>query len=248
MTGIHDLFPDGQAVDKESLRRGLAGPVINLQGFGASPDGATDISSAFENAIASADAGSTLLLPPGRYALRKPVIVAKRGLRLSCVDAVIDATTLDGSGFNAERHGSPLAPAFLVTGEDVSFVGGLLCTDVLMSEATVGGIVLSGAKRCVISGTRITGAFNVAIWPGGGSEDVTIERCHIEGGYQNIVLGFISRKWPQITRAVVRDVTSLRSHYHGILAHGYVRDLQISGGSIGQTAATALRCLHVRKT
>ena len=42
MVVMNDLFPPGAPVRKELLRRHLAGPVLNVQGFGAKGDGVAD--------------------------------------------------------------------------------------------------------------------------------------------------------------------------------------------------------------
>ncbi len=66
MKTIADLFPTDGNVSKELLRKGLAGPVVNVQGYGAQGDGHVDDRKAFADATAQAE-GGTLLIPPGRY-------------------------------------------------------------------------------------------------------------------------------------------------------------------------------------
>lgn len=66
MRTITDLFPANAEVSKEMLRKGLAGPIVNVQGFGAKADGQADDRAAII-AAANAAADTTILLAPGRY-------------------------------------------------------------------------------------------------------------------------------------------------------------------------------------
>jgi len=228
VTGIQDLFPDGQPVDKSRLRQGLVGPVLNLQGFGAIADGQTDVADAFERALAVAAEPSILYLPAGRYALRRPVKLERTGLHLVMTGAVIDATGLGGPTIDGVHYHYPTTPLFHVTGRDITLTGGHLVGAPKVDVSV--GVLLHGAKQCRVHGMRISGAFYASIWPGGGSEDILIDTCVIENASQNVVLGFISREGPQLTRIIVRDVISTGSGENGLLAHGHVHDLQILGG------------------
>ncbi|MGE5537419.1 MAG: glycosyl hydrolase family 28-related protein [Gemmatimonas sp.] len=69
MTGMNDLFPPGEAVRKELLRRHLMGPVANVQGFGAKGDGAADDTRAIQAAIdhVVGQGGGTVYVPAGVY-------------------------------------------------------------------------------------------------------------------------------------------------------------------------------------
>lgn len=66
MPTINDLFPNDSDVSKALLRKGLAGPLVNVQGLGARGDGTTDDQAAFVAASLESD-GATLFIPPGRY-------------------------------------------------------------------------------------------------------------------------------------------------------------------------------------
>ncbi|WP_158240606.1 glycosyl hydrolase family 28-related protein [Telmatospirillum siberiense] len=66
MQTINDLFPPDIDVSKDTLRKGLVGPIVNVQGYGAQGDGLTDDRPAFVTAMAQGT-GDPLLFPPGRY-------------------------------------------------------------------------------------------------------------------------------------------------------------------------------------
>ena len=229
MIGMQDLFPDGTAVDKERLRQGLVGPILNVQGFGALADGSTDLSEAFDRALSAASPGAVIYLPPGNYALRRPIAVHRTGVRLAMAGASIDATELAGMALEGVHHGYPVTPAFYITATGVDLVGGHLKTEHSSASVTA-GILFDGARSCSVNGVKVSGGFYASIWPGGGTEDLLIDSCIVENAAQNIILGFMSPKGPQVTRVTVRDVTSSGSGENGLLAHGHVHDLQIIGG------------------
>ncbi len=69
MVSMRDLFPDDGPVSKAGLRRHLAGPVANVQGFGARGDDAADDTPAIQKAIdhVQAQGGGVVYLPAGTY-------------------------------------------------------------------------------------------------------------------------------------------------------------------------------------
>jgi hypothetical protein len=225
---MNDLFPDGRAVDKDVLRKGLLGPVLNLQGFGAIPDDATDVADAFDRAFAETEA-RVVVLPPGRYTLKRPVELKRDGLLVSMSGAVIDATDVVGGDYQGVHHLFPVTAAFRLSGRNIVMEGGHLKTGLPRAKVSA-GILIDNSRYCTVRNLRVSGDFYASIWPGGGSEDILIDGCTVEDGMQNIVLGFISRSGPQVSRIVLSRVTSSGSGENGLLAHGHVHDLQVLGG------------------
>jgi len=82
MVGMNDLFPPGEAVRKDMLRRHLSGPVANVQGFGAKGDGLADDTRAIQAAIdhVASQGGGTVHIPAGTYRImpqRDPALGAE---------------------------------------------------------------------------------------------------------------------------------------------------------------------------
>jgi hypothetical protein len=76
MANINELFPNGSDVSKDLLRKNLAAPVVNVQGYGAVGDGKADDRPAIAAAAQQA-AGATLFLPAGRYRLAQDLALAE---------------------------------------------------------------------------------------------------------------------------------------------------------------------------
>jgi hypothetical protein len=104
MIGMNDLFPPGEAVRKEMLRRHLAGPVANVQGFGAKGDGAADDTSAIQAAIdyVASQGGGTVYIPAGTYRIMPPRDPAV-GLEMNALRIRSDNVRITGEGPQLSR-------------------------------------------------------------------------------------------------------------------------------------------------
>jgi hypothetical protein len=90
MMTMGSLFPPTADVSKDLLRKGLVGPVVNVQGFGAAADGISDDQPALAAAAAAAKSeGGTIVLPPGRYSLGKNLILERSASLLALPGAVL---------------------------------------------------------------------------------------------------------------------------------------------------------------
>ncbi|HTI87732.1 MAG TPA: glycosyl hydrolase family 28-related protein [Alphaproteobacteria bacterium] len=104
MTGMNDLFPTGEAVRKELLRRHLVGPVANVQGFGAKGDGTADDTHAIQAAIdfVVAQGGGTVYVPAGTYRVM-PQQDPSTGLEVDALHIRGDNVRITGDGRGATR-------------------------------------------------------------------------------------------------------------------------------------------------
>lgn len=99
MVGMNELFPPGEAVRKDLLRRHLVGPVANVQGFGAKGDGAADDTLAIQAAIdfVTTQGGGTVYIPSGTYKIM-PQRDPARGLETNALRISGDNLRITGDG------------------------------------------------------------------------------------------------------------------------------------------------------
>jgi hypothetical protein len=104
MVGMNELFPPGEAVRKEMLRRHLVGPVTNVQGFGAKGDGAADDTRAIQAAIDSiaSQGGGTVYIPAGTYRIM-PQRDAAVGPAANALSIRSDNVRITGDGPQVSR-------------------------------------------------------------------------------------------------------------------------------------------------
>lgn len=104
MVGMNDLFPPGEAVRKDMLRRHLSGPVANVQGFGAKGDGVADDTHAIQAAIdhVASQGGGTVHIPAGTYRIM-PQRDAALGAETNALRIRGDNVRITGDGPQVSR-------------------------------------------------------------------------------------------------------------------------------------------------
>lgn len=100
MTNMFSLFPQDGPVSKDLLRKHLAGPVANVQGFGARGDGLVDDTASIQAAIdfVSSSGGGTVYLPAGTYKIKPQTSIATDRVRANALTIAADNVVLTGDG------------------------------------------------------------------------------------------------------------------------------------------------------
>lgn len=100
MPNMFSLFPHDAPVSKDLLRKHLAGPVANVQGFGARGDGIADDTASIQAAIdfVSASGGGLVYLPAGTYKIKPQASIAVDASRANALRIAADNVVLSGDG------------------------------------------------------------------------------------------------------------------------------------------------------
>lgn len=100
MPNMFSLFPQDAPVSKDLLRKHLAGPVANVQGFGARGDGLVDDTASIQAAIdyVGGNGGGIVYLPAGTYKIKPQASIAVDRTKANALTIAADNVMLLGDG------------------------------------------------------------------------------------------------------------------------------------------------------
>jgi len=205
-------------------------PYVNVLDFGTD---ATAFNAAHTAAAASTQY-KTIYVPAGTYTITAEILSTADDIAwLLDPGAVLDITSIAGTG-TANIHATiNVLACFKVTGARVRIVGGRITGAATADSKNTVGILLHGTSRSYIDMIKIDTLY-CGIWAGNNATDVMIESgTEVYACTRNILMGYqpLTVTSPQVTRVTLFGVKSHgATGGDGVKLYSFARDVKIIGG------------------
>ena len=212
-------------------------PFIDVRDFHATGLGVADDSTAFANAHTAAATSTlykTIYIPSGTYKLNAEILSSADDVTWWLDSgAVLDISTIAGTG-TANVHATVnVLAAFKVTGARVKIIGGRITGAASVGGKNTAGILIHGASRTYIDRIKIDTLYS-GIWAGNNATDITVQSgVEVTACTRNILMGYqpLTITGPQVTKATFIGVKShAATGGDGIKLYAFAREIEIIGG------------------
>ena len=205
-------------------------PYVNVLDFGVD---ATAFNAA-HTAAAASTTHKTIYVPAGSYSITAEILSTADDITwVLDPGAVLDITSIAGTG-TANIHATVnVLACFKVTGARVRIVGGRITGAATADSKNTVGILLHGTSRSYIDMLKIDTLY-CGIWAGNNATDVMIESgTEVYACTRNILMGYqpLTVTSPQVTRVTLFGVKSHgATGGDGVKLYSFARDIKIIGG------------------